>query len=101
MTHEELKRIALSRPGVKTAYDRLAPEFELLSEMLRARQKAGLTQMQVAERMGTQSTAVTRLEGALSSGKHSPSIETVKRYAHAVGCELRMKFVPQRPDRGH
>ena len=101
MTHEELKRIALSRPGVRAEYERLGPEFELLSEMLRARQKAGLTQTQVAERMGTQSTAVTRLEGSLSSGKHSPSIETVKRYAHAVGCELRMKFVPQRPDRGH
>jgi transcriptional regulator with XRE-family HTH domain len=101
MKHEEIKRILLSRPGVKAEYDRLGPEFELLSEMLRARQKAGLTQTQVAERMGTQSTAVTRLEGSLSSGKHSPSIETVKRYAHAVGCELRMKFVPQRQHRGH
>ncbi len=96
MTHEELKRIALSRPGVRAAYERLGPEFDLLSEMLRARQKAGLTQTQVAERMGTQSTAVTRLEGSLSSGKHSPSIATIKRYAHAVGCELRLTFVPQR-----
>lgn len=101
MKHEEIVRIALSRPGVKAEYDRLAPEFELLRHMLRARQKAGLTQTQVAERMGTQSTAVTRLEGSLSSGKHSPSIETIKRYAHAVGCELRLTFVPNRAHAGH
>ncbi len=96
MKHEDIKRIALSRPGVAAEYARLAPEFELLRQMLRARQKAGLTQTEVAQRMGTQGTAVTRLEGSLSSGKHSPSLDTIKRYAQAVGCDLRLTFVPQR-----
>ena len=48
------------------------------------------------ERMGTQPPAVARLESALSSGKHSPSIDTLKRYAEAVGCELQIQLVPRR-----
>lgn len=44
MTHEELKARALSRPEVKAEYDALEPEFSLLKEMLKAREKAGLCQ---------------------------------------------------------
>ena len=93
MKHSELKKAALSRPEVKAEYDALGPEFELLRQMLGARTKAGMSQADVAARMGTQAPAVTRLESALSSGKHSPSIATLKRYAEAVGCELQIKFV--------
>ena len=99
MKHSDLKKAALSRAGVVAEYEALGPEFELLSQMLRARTKAGLSQADVAQRMGTQAPAVTRLESALSSGKHSPSIETLKRYAEAVGCELQLKFVPRRSNK--
>ena len=93
MKHMELKKSALNRAEVKAEYEALGPEFELLRQMLGARTKAGLSQADVAKRMGTQAPAITRLESALSSGKHSPSIETLKRYAKAVGCELEIKFV--------
>ena len=84
---------ALSRPGFKEAYDSLAIEYQLINEMLRARTRAGLTQDAVAERMGTTKSAVSRLE---AGGKHAPSLTTLKRYAEAVGCELKVKLVPQR-----
>jgi ribosome-binding protein aMBF1 (putative translation factor) len=74
MTHDELKKNALLREDVKAEYEALAPEFELLRTLLKARQEAGLTQAQVAERMGTRASAVARLESALSNGKHSPSV---------------------------
>ena len=93
MKHGKLKSTALAKGTVKSEYDALAPEFELLHQMLKARTRAGLSQQDVAKRMGTQSPAVTRLESALSSGRHSPSISTLKRYAKAVGCELQIKFV--------
>jgi transcriptional regulator with XRE-family HTH domain len=93
MKHSDLKKAALARPGVKAEYEALGPEFELLRQMLGARTKAGLSQADVAARMGTQAPAITRLESSLSSGKHSPSIGTLKRYAEAVGCELQVKFV--------
>ncbi len=97
MKHAELKKVALRRADVKAQYDALGPEFELLRQMLGARAKAGLSQADVAQRMGTQAPAITRLESALSSGKHSPSIDTLKRYAKAVGCELQIKFVRETP----
>jgi ribosome-binding protein aMBF1 (putative translation factor) len=93
MRHEELKAKALSRENVKAEYDALKPEFTLLHEMLLARQKVGLSQAEVAERMGTKPPAVTRLESSLSSGRHSPSIATLKKYAEAVNCHLEIKLV--------
>ena len=97
MEYEALKKAALKRPGVRAAYDALRPEFELLQQMLAARAKAGLTQADVAERMGTHAPAITRLESVLTTGKHSPSIHTLKRYAIAVGCELEIRLVSRRP----
>lgn len=68
-------------------------EFQLLNEMLHARKEAGLNQSEVADKMGTKQAAITRLESALSSGLHSPSLATLKKYASAVGCYLDIRFV--------
>lgn len=93
MKHSDLKAKALSNTKVKAAYDEMAPEFALLRQMLKARQKAGLSQAEVAERMGTKAPAITRLESSLGNGKHSPSLATIQKYANAVGYELQIKFV--------
>lgn len=93
MKHPELKEVALKRKGVNVEYQSLEPEFTLLRAMLSARQKSGLTQAQIAERMGTKSPAITRLESSLTSGKYSPSLATIKKYAEAVGYHLEIKFV--------
>jgi transcriptional regulator with XRE-family HTH domain len=93
MNHTELKKRALADPDVRAAYEGLEAEFDLLRQMLRARSKAGLTQAEVAVRMGTKAPAITRLESSLSSGKHSPSLATLQRYAKAVGCELQVKLI--------
>ena len=93
MNHSELRAEALSDPKVKAAYDEMSPEFALLRQMLKARQKAGLSQADVANRMGTKAPAITRLESSLGNGKHSPSLATLQKYASAVGCELQIKFV--------
>lgn len=93
MNHSELKAKVLSNPEVKAAYDDMAPEFALLRQMLKARQTAGLSQADVAALMGTKPPAVTRLESSLGNGKHSPSLATLQKYAHAVGYELEIKLV--------
>ena len=79
MTHEELKAKALSNLKVKEEYDNLAPEFSLLRGMLVAREDSGLSQAEIAFRMGTKAPAITRLESSLTSGKHSPSLATLKK----------------------
>ena len=93
MNHSKLKEKALKRKNVKDAYEALEPEFSLLHEILNARQNAGLSQAEIAERMGTKAPAITRLESSLSSGKHSPSIATLKKYADALNCHLEIKLV--------
>ncbi len=93
MTHEELKSKAMANTSVKEEYDALDLEFSLLREMLSARKKTGLSQAEVAKRMGTKAPAVTRLESSLTTGKHSPSISTIKKYAKALGYNLKIKLV--------
>jgi len=91
--HKDFLERLSQRVGFKEAYDALAVEYVLASQMLSARTKAGLTQEAVASRMGTTKSAISRLE---SAGKHAPSLATLKRYAEAVGCKLEIKLVRQR-----
>jgi DNA-binding XRE family transcriptional regulator len=79
------------RKGFQQAYEELGDEYALVRELLRARSRAGLSQEAVAERMGTTKSAVSRLE---AGGRHSPSVTTLKKYAHAVGCEVEIRLVP-------
>ncbi len=91
-THDQLVKKLLRRRGVRTEVDRIEREESvLLDALLKARQEAGLTQSQVAVRMGTQAPAVARLERALASGKHSPSIATLRKYVKACGKRLVLK----------
>ena len=96
MRHDQLKSTALRGKDVRDNYAALEPEFSLLHNMLLARKRAGLSQAEIAERMGTQAPAVTRLESALGTGKHSPSIATLRKYAEAVGCFLEIRLVRNR-----
>lgn len=93
-THKELKAIALSNPAVRAEYERIErEEMPMLDAILKARREAGMTQADVAERMGTKAPAVARLESALISGKHSPSLATLRKYAAAMGKRLEVRFV--------
>lgn len=88
-THDQVIKKLLRRPGVRAEVDRIErEEAALLDALLKARQEAGLTQAQVAERMGTQAPAVARLERALATGKHSPSVSTLRKYVKACGKRL-------------
>ena len=88
-THDQVVKKLMKRPGVRAEVERLErEETALLDLLLKARQEAGLTQAQVAERMGTQAPAVARLERALATGKHSPSVATMRKYVKACGKRL-------------
>ena len=88
-SHDEVVKKLMRRPGVRAEVERIEREESALPDaLLKARQEAGLTQAQVAKRMGTQAPAVARLERELATGKHSPSVATLRRYVKACGKRL-------------
>lgn len=93
-THEEMIEIMLSNPAVRAEVERLErEEMPMLDAILAARKEAGLTQAEVAERMGTKAPAVARLENALiTGGSPSPSLNTLRKYAAALGKKLEIRF---------
>lgn len=93
-THDEMIADWMKDATFKAEYDALEEEYQLLREMLHARKRAGLTQEEVAERMGTKAPAIARLEASSSRDKHSPSVSTLRKYALAVGCKLEIHLKP-------
>ena len=76
---------------MKAEYENIGHEFVFLDAFLKARADAGITQAEVARRVGTTQSAIARLESG--SGKHSPSLATLQKYAHALGCRLEVRLV--------
>ena len=99
LTHEQLRAKAFVRAEVKSQYEEQGDEYALLDEFLKARSDQGLTQAQVAERIGTTQSAVARMESG--RGKHSPSLATLSRYAKALGCRLEVKLGRKRGSAGN
>lgn len=85
---EEFKARLLADPAVKAEYDALAPEFEISAELLRARLRAGLSQAELATKMGTSQSTIARLE----SGQTLPSTKTLLRFAEATGSRIEVRL---------
>lgn len=86
---EKLKSCLLANPKVKAEYDALAPEFEISAELVRARLRAGLSQAELAARMGTSQSTIARLE----SGQMLPSTKTLLRFAKATGSKFHIRLL--------
>ena len=76
-----LKTELLANAATRAAYDEQAAGFQIARELIAARTHAGLTQADVAERMGTTQSVIARME----NGRRMPSLRSVQRYARAVG----------------
>jgi DNA-binding XRE family transcriptional regulator len=94
LTHKQMVNKMLKNPAVKAEVEKLnREEFAILDQILAARKEAGLSQAQIAKRMGTHAPAIARLEGALATGKHSPSLSTLRKYAAALGKRIELHLV--------
>jgi ribosome-binding protein aMBF1 (putative translation factor) len=87
-TFESLKARLLAHPEVKAEYDRPAPEFEISAELIRARLRSGLSQAELAARMGTSQSTIARLE----SGRILPSTKTLLAFASATGSRVQVRL---------
>ncbi len=82
-------------PEFAEAYEELAPEFEIARQIIRLRVDLGLTQKELAEKIGTKQSNISRLE----NGVGHPSVSLLKRGAKALGTKLCIRFErpPVRP----
>jgi predicted transcriptional regulator len=83
---EKHREMLAGDPEYAQAYADMEEEFQLARELIKARIRSGLTQKQLAEKMGTTQSSVARLE----SGSSLPSIRSLKRYAYATGSKIRI-----------
>ncbi len=90
-TLAEFKKKALSKSAVKKEYESLSAAYALRKKLIALRQKAGLTQEQIAEVLHTNKSNISRLENANSVS--SPKLSTIEQYAHAVGYDIEIRFV--------
>src|SRR5690242_13771895 len=86
----DVKARMLADPEVQAAYHAMAPEYELARTVIKARTAAGLSQQELAERMGTTQPFVARLE----SGKVVPSMRTILKVAKATHTRPRLELEP-------
>ncbi len=91
----DLHKKWVKQPKYRKEYEALEEEFVLASAVIDARNGAGLTQEELARKMGTTQPVVARLE----SGRARPSLRTLERLARATRSRLVITFEPRRPRR--
>lgn len=80
----EVRRTRIASREARLGYERAQRAYELAEQVRSLRATAGLTQKELAERMGSSQSVVARLEG----GGVFPTIETLERVAAALGAQL-------------
>lgn len=73
---------------IKKAYDDLGPEFEFVRLLIQKRLEKGFTQHELAQKIGTKQSAISRLE----SGAYNPTMSVLKKVAKALGSELEISM---------
>jgi transcriptional regulator with XRE-family HTH domain len=98
-TFHDFKKKALCDPEVRAEYESLSAAYDLRKKLIGLRKKAGLTQEELARRLNTQKSNISRLENVHS--KISPKLSTIEDYVKAAGFKLELDFVPQKTLKPH
>ncbi|OGG30231.1 transcriptional regulator [Candidatus Gottesmanbacteria bacterium RIFCSPLOWO2_01_FULL_46_21] len=88
MSFEEHKKKLLADPEVKKYYDELEPEYALIRSVIDKRLKKKMSQAQLAKKVGTRQSAISRLE----SGESNPSFKFLQKVARALDSSLHISF---------
>lgn len=91
-TFDQLKKEMLLDPEVREQYELLQPQYQLESEIIKARIEGKISQKELAKRINTTQAEISRIE----SQTISPSINTVAKIARAFGKRLEIRFVSQK-----
>jgi predicted transcriptional regulator len=83
---EDLEKELLADPDTKREFDKLAPRYAIISELIKARIKYKMTQADIAKKVGTKQSAIARLE----SGNINPSLEFLQKVAQVMGLSVHL-----------
>ncbi len=89
MNWKEAKKIIASNPEVAAELENNEVEYQVISEIVRARLEQKVSQKELAERIGTRQSNISRLE----SGNYNPSLEFLEKVAEALGKKLEIHFL--------
>lgn len=87
-TLTKLKQELIEDAEFKHEYEAVEEEFQLIRALIDMRDKSGLTQTEIAERMSTNKSNISRLE----KGNGNPSWKTLQDYAHACGFKIQLQY---------
>lgn len=82
----------LKDPEIKYEYEKISPEYEIISTLIKARKNLGISQSELAKTIGTDQARISRLE----KGTLNPTIDFLKRIAEGLGQELHISFIPKK-----
>ena len=86
---KDIRKEAFAKdPELKKAYDALELEYSIITQVIQKRLEKGLTQKQLAEKIGTKQSAIARLEG----GNTNPSVAFLEKVAKALGSKLQVSL---------
>lgn len=85
---DDFEKELLARPGFKEALEETRLEYEIARALIKARIEKGLTQAEVAKRMHTKQSVISRVENA----KTMPSLAFLKRLAEVLDASLQVQF---------
>lgn len=88
ITFKELKADLLKDPEFKREYDKLGPRYELIASIIEKRIEKDLSQKELAKKMNTKQSAVSRLE----SGDYNPSLDFIQKVAEALDSKVEIKI---------
>ena len=88
MNHDQVKKQLLQNPEAQKEYENLKVLYDIKHEIIRLRLEQGLSQKELADKINTKQSAISRLE----SGEYNPSIELLTKVANALGKELQITF---------
>ena len=88
VSFEEMKSDMLKDEEFKIEYEKLKPRYEAIEQIIRARKEQNITQAELAKRVGTQKSNISRLE----SGNYNPSLDLLIKIAAALGKKLNVRL---------
>lgn len=88
ISFEEMKINMLKDEEFKAEYEKLKPRYEAIEQIIRARKELNMTQSELAKRVGTQKSNISRLE----SGNYNPSLDFLVKVAESLGKNLSVQI---------